>query len=374
MVDIILRDIKKSFGKVQAVRGVSLKVYDGEYLTLLGPSGCGKTTTLRIIAGLIKADSGELYFGDKKIDHHIPPEERNIGMVFQHFEIFPFLDVWDNVSYPCKVKGIDKKELEERVSTYIRLVNLEKYVDRYPYELTAPQLQRIGIARALATGSDILLLDEPLGALDQRYRDEFRIELRKLIKKLGITAIHVTHDQDEAMMISDRIAVMRKGKILQVGTPGDLYIRPNSIFVANFIGESNFMEGEIESINKVTCIKLHGGGPRIYSSNKKFNLRDRVICSIRKEFVKIKNIDNYLDEKKIDSEKLIKGKVINIAFLGSYLRVNVELSNGDIIESKIIYPPKFELKVGSEVYIKMHPDNVLLFQYPKDLDYELALE
>ena len=173
MVDIILKNIKKSFGNVQAVRGVSLKVYDGEYLTLLGPSGCGKTTTLRIIAGLEKADSGELYFGDKKIDFEITPEERNIGMVFQHFEIFPFLDVWDNISYPCKVKGLNPKETEEIVTKYIKLVNLEKYVDKFPYELTAPQLQRVGIARALATGAKILLLDEPLGALDQRYRDEF---------------------------------------------------------------------------------------------------------------------------------------------------------------------------------------------------------
>jgi len=371
LVDIILKNIRKSFGPVQAVKDVSLKVYDGEYLTLLGPSGCGKTTTLRIIAGLETADSGEIYFDDKKIDHTVPPEERNIGMVFQHFEIFPFLDVWDNVAYSCKVRGISKEETEERVRRYIKLVNLEKYINNFPLELTAPQLQRVGIARALTTGSRILLLDEPLGALDQRYRDEFRIEMRKLVKKLRITAIHVTHDQDEAMMISDRIAVMRQGKILQVGTPGELYIKPKSIFIANFIGESNFLEGEVISIDKFTKVQLHGGGPYIYSRNKKFNRRDRVIGSIRKEFVKIKMFN---EENKQKDPNLISSKITHIAFLGAFLRVSLQLINGDIIEARMVYPPKFDLEVGMIVYIKMYPDNMLLFPYPKNLEFELALE
>jgi ABC-type Fe3+/spermidine/putrescine transport system ATPase subunit len=371
LVDIILKNIRKTFGEVIAVDSVSLKIYDREYLTLLGPSGCGKTTTLRIIAGLERATSGELLFGDEKIGHDIPPEDRNIGMVFQHFEIFPFLDVWDNVAYSCRVRGLDKIETEDRVSRYIKLVNLGQHGDKFPYQLTAPQLQRIGIARALATGSKILLLDEPLGSLDQRYRDEFRIEMRKLVKELNITAIHVTHDQDEAMMISDRIAVMRQGRILQVGAPGQLYIEPNSIFVANFIGESNFLEGEIRSIKGNARIRLHGGGPNIHSSDTQgFNRRDRVVASIRKEFVGIKEFTDSITEKK----NIIKGKVNNIAFLGSYLRITVQLRNGDLIEAKIVYPPEFKIEENMVVGVKMHPDNLLLFPYPKDLDYELALE
>ncbi|MBD3230367.1 MAG: TOBE domain-containing protein, partial [Candidatus Lokiarchaeota archaeon] len=257
------------------------------------------------------------------------------------------------------------------VSRYIKLVNLGQHADEFPYQLTAPQLQRIGIARALATGSKVLLLDEPLGSLDQRYRDEFRIEMRKLIKELNITAIHVTHDQDEAMMISDRIAVMRQGRILQVGKPGDLYIKPNSIFVANFIGESNFLEGEIKSVKENARIKLHGGGPNIYSAHiKEFNRRDRVVASIRKEFVKIKKYNYSISKDK----NIIKGKVNNITFLGSYLRITIQLNNGDLIEAKVVYPPQFKIEEDMRIGIKMHPDNLLLFPYPKNLDHELALE
>ncbi|MFX0139677.1 MAG: ABC transporter ATP-binding protein, partial [Candidatus Hodarchaeota archaeon] len=337
------------------------------YITLLGPSGCGKTTLLRLIAGIIEPDSGEIYFDDKDMTH-VPIEERNIGMVFQHFEIFPFMDVWDNVSYSGQIKKWTQDKIEQETVKALEMVNLIHRAGDFPEELSDPELQRVGIARALASGSKLLILDEPLGSLDQRYRDEFRQDLRKLVKELGLTAIHVTHDQDEAMMISDRIAVMRKGVIFQAGTPSDLYVRPNSIFVANFIGESDFLEGEVIGVNdKVSRIKLRSDGPIIQSSNTSFKIGQRVVASIRKELIKIEPLG-------VEVSYGIETKIKNISFLGSYLRLNCEISNGDLVEVKVTYPTKFSVNLYDNIQIKMHPENLILFPYPSNLEYELALE
>ncbi|MHA1893013.1 MAG: ABC transporter ATP-binding protein [Candidatus Helarchaeota archaeon] len=367
MPSIKLENVSKKYGNIVAVDRVNLEIKDGEYLTLLGPSGCGKTTTLRAIAGLNDIDNGKIYFDNNPI-HDISIEDRNIGMVFQHFEIFPHMDVWDNVSFSGQIKNWPKKKIEEETIKALRLVNLIDKAGFFPDELSGPELQRVGIARAIASGSKILLLDEPLGALDQRYRDEFRIELRKLIKRLGYTAIHVTHDQDEAMMISDRIAVMRRGHIMQVGTPNDLYTRPNGIFVANFIGESNFFVGYLEKkIDNKSEITLRRSVQKIYSTNTEFKEKTRVVACIRKELVKVNPVE------KDDDQPLI-GTVKRVTFLGSYLRVFLKLDNEDTLEAKITYPPKFDIEAKMKVGIKMHPENVLLFKFPENLEYELSLE
>ena len=367
MVSIELKDVTKRFDTILAVDRVNLEIKDGEYLTLLGPSGCGKTTTLRAIAGLNEIDEGVILFDGKPVQE-VPIEERNIGMVFQHFEIFPNMDVWDNVSYSGKVKNWPKGKIEDETLKALKLVNLIDKAGYFPGELSGPELQRVGIARAVASGSKILLLDEPLGGLDQRYRDEFRIDLRKLIKRLGYTAIHVTHDQDEAMMISDRIAVMRKGHILQVGTPNDLYVTPSSIFVANFIGESNFLIGYVDdaSENKSEIV-IRGSDQKIYSKNTSFNLGERVVACIRKELIKIFPVE-------ADKKYSIIAEVNRVTFLGSYLRVFLELENGDTLEAKITYPPKFDICEKSKVKVKLHPENVLLYEFPNNLEYELSLE
>ena len=369
MTYILIKNIRKTYdkGRVVANDNINLEVFDKEYLTLLGPSGCGKTTLLRLIAGLTEPDSGEILF-DNKLVTDVLTEDRDIGMVFQHFEIIPFMDVWDNVSYSSRVKKLDKEKIEQNTIKALKMVNLIHRAGDYPEELSDPELQRVGIARALSTGSKLLLLDEPLGALDQRYRDEFRHELRKLVKELGLTAIHVTHDQDEAMMISDRIAVMRKGVIRQVGTPSELYNKPNCIFVANFIGESNFLEGEVSDIMEDTSkITLRVGGPNVFSSNIKFKQGQRIVTSIKKELVKIIPAES-------EDPYTIEARIKNISFLGSYLRIKCEIANGDIIETKVTYPTKFPVKVSDVIRLKMHPHNLLVFQYPSNLPYELALE
>lgn len=369
MTHIIIKNLRKTYskGKVIANDNINLEIFENEYLALLGPSGCGKTTLLRLIAGLEEPDSGEILFNDKNIAN-IPAEDRNVGMVFQHFEIFPFMDIWDNVSFSGKIRKLDEDKIEENTIKALQMVNLLHRIDDYPDELSAPELQRVGIARAIATGSKILLLDEPLGALDQRYRDEFRHELRKLVKDLGLIAVHVTHDQDEAMMISDRIAVMRKGIILQVGAPSELYMRPNCIFVANFIGEANFLDGEVLNVkDNLSEIKLRAEGPTIFSSNTNYEIGQRVVLNIRKELVKI-------IPKQSDEPYITEATIKNISFLGSYLKIQCEIANEDIVEAKVTYPPKFPIKVSDVIQIKMHPENLLLFEYPADLSYELALE
>ncbi len=369
MPNLKVQNLNKVFekAKVCAAKEINLTVNEGEYLTLLGPSGCGKTVFVRMIAGLESIDSGKIYIDDKPINE-IPTEDRDIGMVFQSYEIFPFMDVWDNVAYPGIVRRWPKEKIETETVKALEVVGLLDRAGEFPDQLSVPDLQRIAIARTLVTGSKLLLLDEPLSSLDQRYSEEFRHELRRLVKDLGLTAVHITHNQDEAMMISDRIVIMRKGEFLQAGTPAEIYEHPNSIFVANFIGESNFLDGNITEIkDEGSIITLRHDGPKIISSNKEFKRDTRIVASIRKELVKIYPADS-------DKQYTIEAKVKNIIFLGSFLRVFCELSNEDIVEAKITFPPKFELNKGDKVHVKMHPDNILLFEYPDDLAYELALD
>src|SRR5512136_563419 len=259
MPDVRVENVTKRFGKLLAVNNVSLHVRDKEYFALLGPSGCGKTTLLRLIAGLIRPDEGEIYIGDKLVND-VPPEDRDVGFVFQTFALFPHMTAWSNVTYGPKVKDYNAKQAETIGHEVLEMVKLNERLDAYPSELSGGMMQRIAVARALAAGAKILLLDEPLGQLDAKVRNELRYEIRRMAKDLGLTAIHVTHDQSEAMAISDRIAVMKKGRIVQIGTPNELYMKPNSIFVAHFIGESNFLEGYVISPNgKESAIELRGG-------------------------------------------------------------------------------------------------------------------
>src|SRR5512136_1641620 len=259
MPDVRIENVTKRFGKFLAVNNVSLHVRDKEYFALLGPSGCGKTTLLRLIAGLIRPDEGDIYIGDKLVND-VPPEDRDIGFVFQTFALFPHMNVWNNVIYGPRVKGFDMKKAATIGDEVLEMVRLHERLDAFPNELSGGMMQRIAVARALAAGARLLLLDEPLGQLDAKVRNELRYDIRKMAKDLELTAIHVTHDQSEAMAISDRIAVMKKGTVKQIGTPSDLYMSPQNIFVANFIGESNFFEGYVaDQTGKDMLIELRGG-------------------------------------------------------------------------------------------------------------------
>ncbi|RLF25672.1 MAG: ABC transporter ATP-binding protein, partial [Thermoprotei archaeon] len=248
MVSVKLVEVTKRFGDFVAVDHISFHVREGEFFTLLGPSGCGKTTTLRLIAGFYKPDEGEIYF-DNKLVNDLPPWKRNIGMVFQNYALWPHMNVWDNIAYGLKVRKIPRREIEKRVKEAIRLVGLEGLEKRKPSQLSGGQQQRVALARALVIEPQVLLLDEPLSNLDAKVRAQLRVEIRKLQKKLKITTIYVTHDQEEALSISDRVAVMSHGRILQIGTPREVYENPSSRFIADFIGMSNFIEGTVKELH-----------------------------------------------------------------------------------------------------------------------------
>ena len=357
MPDIRVVNLTKKYGKVYALDNVSLTIHDQEYFSLLGPSGCGKTTLLRLIAGLIEPDSGEIYIGDRRVDK-VPPEDRDIGFVFQTFALFPHMTAWSNVLYGPKVKNYDAKQAETIGHEVLELVKLDERLNAYPSELSGGMMQRIAVARALAAGAKTLLLDEPLGQLDAKVRNEIRYEIRRMAKDLKLTAIHVTHDQAEAMSISDRIAVMKKGKIVQIGTSQELYMHPNSLFVAHFIGESNFLEGYITEANGFTEIELRQG-LKIKALNE-LNIKtgERVVLAIRPETCEMK-------KGHIDSQNSLFGKVEKSTFEGIVVRYEVRLDNGDRFEINRPSLTEDWFKIGEDVSITYPIEKAHLFSYPE---------
>ena len=369
MPDVKLMNVTKTFdkGRIVAVDNIDLHVRDREYLTLLGPSGCGKTTTLRMIAGLELPDKGEIYIGEKRVSG-LPPEERDIGYVFQEYALFPHMDVWDNVTYGPRVKGWEEEKSERIGREMLELVRLFERTDAFPSELSGGMRQRVALARALSAGSKLLLLDEPLGALDAKIRTDLRYELRKLVKDLQLTAIHVTHDQAEAMAISDRIAVMRKGKILQVGTPQELYLNPQHIFVANFVGESNFLEGYVtERTNHKITVELRGG-ITVRSMNQDHKKGEKVVVAIRPEVLSITK-----GEKR--GLNAIFGNIEGFRFEGTNIRYEIRLENEDFVV--VVRPALMAewLSVGEKVTVAFPAEKSFVFSYPeRGLRTELALE
>ncbi len=357
MPEVRVVNVSKKFGKITAVDNVSVTIHDKEYFSLLGPSGCGKTTLLRLIAGLITPDSGEIYI-DGKLVNDVPPEDRDIGFVFQTFALFPHMTAWNNVTYGPKVKGFDMKEATTIGHEVLEMVKLHERLDAYPNELSGGMMQRVAVARALAAGARLLLMDEPLGQLDAKVRNEIRYEIRKMAKDLGLTGIHVTHDQSEAMAISDRIAVMRKGKILQMGTPQELYMKPEGIFVAHFIGESNFIEGYITSKANGTAIIELREGIKIQALNGAVSEAKEAVLSVRPETLIV--------EKGIkDVANSTCGKVDRITFEGPNIRYEIRLMNEDLVVAIKSSMSGEWLSMGEEVTVVFPLEHTRLFPYPE---------
>ena len=355
MPDVRVANLTKKFGEITALDNINLHIHDQEYFALLGPSGCGKTTLLRLIAGLIEPDSGEIYIGEKRVDN-VPPEALDIGFVFQTFALFPHMTAWENVLYGPRVKNFDLKKAETIGDEVLEMVKLHERLDAYPNELSGGMMQRIAVARALAAGAKTLLLDEPLGQLDAKVRNEIRYEIRKMAKDLNLTAIHVTHDQAEAMSISDRIAVMKKGKIVQVGTPQELYLQPSSLFVAHFIGESNFLEGSVvDSSDGELKIELRGGVK--VDAVGGVGKGERVVLAIRPEIFAVE-VGTHR------RKNTLRGKIDKITFEGTFIRYVIRFESQD--SAVVIRPSLAEtwMSIGTEVTLSFEPEKAHVFAYP----------
>jgi putative spermidine/putrescine transport system ATP-binding protein len=283
--DLALSGLTKVFGTTPAVDSITLRIAAGEMVALLGPSGCGKTTTLRMIAGLVEPTEGDVLIGGYRVTH-TPVHRRNIGMLFQNYALFPHLSVAENVAFGLQMRGMSKAAIRPRVESALALVQLDSYADRLPAALSGGQQQRVALARAIVIEPTLLLLDEPLGALDRNLRESMQVEIRQIQKRLGITAVLVTHDQDEALTMADRVVIMRDGRLEQVGTPQEIYSRPRSRFVASFIGASNFLRGTaIRRDGNCLRIALGGGGQA--SVPLLDNDATEVLVSVRPEAVSL---------------------------------------------------------------------------------------
>lgn len=367
MPDVRVENVTKRFGRLLAVNNVSLHVHDKEYFALLGPSGCGKTTLLRLIAGLIQPDEGKIYI-ENKLVNDVPPEDRDVGFVFQTFALFPHMNVWNNVTYGPRVKGFNMQEASTIGHEVLEMVKLHERMDALPTELSGGMMQRIAVARALAAGAKLLLLDEPLGQLDAKVRNELRYDIRRMSKDLGLTAIHVTHDQSEAMAISDRIAVMKKGTIKQVGTPSELYMAPQNVFVANFIGESNFLEGYVTNVgSRETTVELRGE-IEVRTVNDTVKNGERVVLAIRPEALE-------LQKGKNTDRNTLSGAVERVTFEGNNIRYEIRLENEDMVVA--VKPSMMGewFNTGEKVTVSFAPDKAHVFPYPQTgLKEETAVE
>jgi iron(III) transport system ATP-binding protein len=323
---IALRDVEKRFGAVSAVDRVTLEIADGELFTLLGPSGCGKTTLLRMVAGFYPIDGGEIRFGDRRVDG-LAPYERNIGMVFQNYALWPHMTVAGNVAYGLKLRKLGGAEIARRLEDGLRKVNLTGLGTRYPGQLSGGQQQRVALARALVLNPDILLLDEPLSNLDAKIRVQVRAEIRTLQRELGITTVYVTHDQEEALSLSDRVAVMRDGRVLQVAAPKELYERPATRFVADFVGTNNFIAGVCRGVAGDEVLvdtalgALRGRATTAVTTNAK------CVLAVRPENVALGG----------NGENAVDGKIVLASYLGS-VRYDVATAEGFVLKVDIRDP------------------------------------
>ena len=341
-------NISKNFGDFKAVSNATFSVNKGELFTLLGPSGCGKTTLLRMVAGFNPIDNGTISF-DERIVNDIPAHKRNIGMVFQNYAIFPHMSVFNNVAYGLKARGVKKEELEDRVIEALKMVRMENLKDRSPNQLSGGQQQRIALARAIVIKPDVLLMDEPLSNLDAKLRIEMRTTIKKLQQNLGITTIYVTHDQEEALAISDRIGVMNHGIIQQIDDPETLYKKPANTFVANFIGTSNFIEGEILSKDGQKTLQLI---KTVLPIQSRTQYEGKVNVSLRPEQI-------YLQKP---VENTLKGVIQLVTFLGDFTSYEIMLENGQIIQANEYTKDANKVrKVGETVGIHIYMDRMNLF-------------
>jgi ABC-type Fe3+/spermidine/putrescine transport system ATPase subunit len=358
MVSITLECVTVRFGDVVAVDDVSFSVRDGELFSLLGPSGCGKTTTLRTIAGFVEADSGHVFFDDRCIDD-LSPQARNVGFVFQNVALFPHLNVRDNIAFGLESRRWQERDIERRVTELVDLTRLQGLEKRYPRGLSGGQQQRVALARALASKPTVLLLDEPLASLDANLKDSLKSEVKRIQRETGVTTIYVTHDQNEAFSVSETIAIMNEGKVLQKGTPFQIYGRPDSDFVARFLGVSNFYRGRVTKVTKRGSI-IELDGKEVLAGTLPKKQGDPLTFFIRPE-----NVHISLEEASAE-HNVFKGTLRFVSFQGFYVRAKVDTDIGpfDIVSlTGSIDTEKLEERLGRPVYLHFDPDDVAVASF-----------
>ncbi len=367
MPEIEMKGITKRFGKVTAAANINLKIKEGEYVTILGPSGCGKTTLVKILSGIWEPTEGDCFIDGKKVTG-IPTFERDLGYIFQNIALFPHMTVWQNTSYAPIVKDRGQDVMEKTTTENLELVNLLQRKGFKPFELSGGEQQKAGIARALCSGSKLLILDEPLSALDARVRLDLRYVIKNLVKSKGLTAIHVTHDQEEAMSISDRIVLMRAGGIVEVDTPENLYNRPKNLFTANFIGEASFIEGRIIDNNEDNCCTMRArNGYKLKIRNDSCMMKGAgVVIAVRPENL-------FISRKEEDNS--IPGEIQDKIFMGSFMRYRIMLATDDLVQVEIAEAIDKTFNIGDNVNVIFKSEKLLVYPRPKEgLQEVLSLE
>lgn len=349
MTEVKISNVSKFFGDVKGVDQANITIQEGEFFTLLGPSGCGKTTLLRTLAGFYRQEEGDIYFDDNCIND-LPTHKRNIGMVFQSYAIFPHMTVFENVAYGLKARKVSKQDIKKRVMEALEMVELAHLKDRQPSDMSGGQQQRIALARAIVIHPGLLLMDEPLSNLDAKLRLKMRSDIRELQKRLNITTIYVTHDQEEALAVSDRIAVLSNGKVQQIGKPHEIYLTPKNQFVANFIGSTNFLTGKVTGQEvEVEGIKLP-----MQLTNQVDGI---VIYSIRPEQIKINRADDHY------KGPFVKAQVVDAVFLGEKVEYKMELERTgahiQVHEHAVAYNRL--MNEGQKVELYLNPNESVIY-------------
>lgn len=357
---LILKHLSKTYGDNVVLNDFNITIFDGEFFTLLGPSGCGKTTVLRMIAGLEVADIGEIHLAGQEISS-LPAEKRPVNTVFQSYALFPHMSVFDNVAFGLKMSGVAKDDIKPRVLEALEMVRLGDFADRKPSQLSGGQQQRVAIARAVVNRPKLLLLDESLSALDYKLRQQMQIELKRLQRKLGITFIYVTHDQEEALSMSDRVVVMNKGIVQQLGSPREIYENPANLFVAKFIGEINQLDGEIVAIdgNHEYEVKVEGMQWTLHAEHN-FKVGDRVNVLLRPEDLRVEYIDDPHESQ------VITGTVVERNYKGKTLDSIIRLPSGaELIASEFFDEddPSFDYSLNQTVAVKWVPGWEVVMPY-----------
>ena len=353
---IALEGVSKRFGKHEAVRDVSLSIREGEFFSLLGPSGCGKTTTLRMIAGFEMPDAGRIYLQGEDVTA-LFSNRRPVNMVFQQYALFPHMSIYDNVAFGLKVKKVPRSEHVGRVSEMLRIVELEGLEKRKPRQLSGGQQQRVALARALVNAPAALLLDEPLGALDVKLRKQMQLQLKAIQNDVGTTFVYVTHDQEEALAMSDRIAVMNGGQVEQIGNPREIYTRPQTAFVADFIGSLNVLDLRVdELVGDYAVTRLDDGERVVVTAGPGMRVGDAVRIATRPEQVQL----SPAGAASPDGGSFLRGRIAEVVFLGMYTQFHVDTRAGRVVSHRMADEPAASLEVGTDVVLEWEPEDAAL--------------